>query len=162
MAKKGIFRRFTERITSPVKKAAASVGEAVTKTTTTVKKTVTAPFTKKPAKRKPAPKPAKRQVPPPKPPPPLPKPKPSPAVAREMLHTKLQDMYWLQKKWDAAATSKRINKMTDAQVYAALDMSENDIETAARTSPRANPELAAPDDPNSNILWYHGGEAITV
>ncbi|WP_333746383.1 MULTISPECIES: hypothetical protein [unclassified Streptomyces] len=133
--------------------------------------TIATPFKKKEASakksarktdKKPTSKPPARKVPPPKPAPPLHKPKPSPAVARERLMEKLQDMYWLQRKWDAAAMSKRINKMTDAQVYAALDMSENDIETAARANPRSQPEYAAPDDPNSNILWYHGGESMIV
>jgi hypothetical protein len=144
---KGFFRRFTERISTSVEK---------------ITSTVTRPFKKEP--KAPQPKKApKKAAPAPKPTPtPTPKPKPSPAVAREQLMAKLQDMYWLQRKWDAAAMSKRINKMTDEQVYAALDLSENDIETAARMDPRAHPEYAAPDDPNSNVLWYHGGETMTV
>lgn len=82
--------------------------------------------------------------------------KPAPAVAREMLFTKFHDMFWLQGKWDAATTSKQINRMTDAQVYAALDMSENDIDSAVRADPRSDGKWADPDDPNANILWYHG------
>lgn len=120
------------------------------------------------AEKKPKPKPPKKQrwysrkkkAQPPQPQPTQPPAKPSPAVAREMLMAKLHDMYWLQKKYDAAATSKRISRMTDAQVYRALDMSENDIETAVRARPTDHPELAPPDDPNSNIYWYHGSEAM--
>lgn len=192
MAIKGIFRRAVERITTPVKKFAATVSDAVS-----------APFAKKPPPRKPA----TRKPPPPRPAPPLrpaPRPytirsadadararrqrilrakrrqielrkkrenliaekkiaaRPSPAVAREQLAAKFQDMFWLQKKWDAAATNKRINRMTDDQVYAALDLSENEIDTAVRANPREHSEWASPDDPNSNILWYHGGEASIV
>lgn len=158
MAKKGFFRKLADTITSPIKKA-----------TDSVTRVVAAPFTKKEApKPKPAPKPKTKKwrkkkaapVAPPKPAPPIASPKPTPAVARQQLHTKLQDMYWLQKKWDAAAMSKRIDRMTDDQVYAALDMSENDIETTARMKPTQAPEWAAPDDPNANMLWYHGGETV--
>ena len=154
MAKKGFFRRIADSITSPLKKI-----------TEPVARVAKAPFAKKEApKPKPAPKPktkrrAKKPAKPVAPQIAPAKPKPSPAVAREMLYTKLQDMYWLQKKWDAAAMSKRINKMTDAQVYAALEMSEDDIETTARKKPSDAPEWAPPDDPNANLLWYYGGEA---
>lgn len=127
MAKKGIFRRIAERITSPFKKAAPTARPTPKRTSTAARPS-----------------------------------RPSPAVAREQLFVKFQDMYWLQKKWDAAATSKRISKMTDAQVYAVLDMSENDIETAVRTKPKTTPEWASPDDPNSNMLWYHGGETMVA
>lgn len=143
MAKRGLFRRIADKVTAPVKKVA---------------ETVAAPFKKSPDKPR-RPKRSERKkaekvaLAPPK--------RPSPAVAREQLHAKLQDMYWLQKKWDAAAMSKRIDKMTDDQVYRALEMSENDVESAVRTKPDRSPEWASPDDPNSNILWYHGGD-VTV
>ncbi|MEU0398338.1 hypothetical protein ABZ208_37470 [Streptomyces sp. NPDC006208] len=148
MAKKGIFRRFTETITTPVKKVTTAVVDSVKDAGTAVKKTVARPFTRK---LKPAKKPAKKVSP---------KPRPTPAVAREQLHQKLSDMHWLAKKWDSAAMSKRISKMTDTQVYAALDMSENEIESATRADPSVSTRWAAPDDPNSNILWYHGGETM--
>jgi hypothetical protein len=161
MAKKGIFRRFAERITAPVKTVSTAVTDAAKKTTGAVKDVVTAPFTKK-TRRKPAPKPRpkvslERTTPRPR----IAKPRPNPALARELLHQKLQDMYWLQKKWDAAAMTRRINRMTDDQVYKALDLSENDIETAARVKPSAQSMWADPEDPtNKNIMWYHGGETM--
>ena len=130
MAKRGFLRRLTDKITQPVKSAVQRV---------------TAPIRKKPS----APKPAKKRTP-------TPKPKPSPAVAREQLMQKYESMYFLQRKYDAASTSRRIDRMTDAQVYAALDMTENDLETAVRTKPTDEQRWAAPDDPTSNILWYHG------
>jgi hypothetical protein len=69
-----------------------------------------------------------------------------------MLFSKMRDMYSLQRGWNAPATSRRIDKMTDDQVYRALNLSENDLETAARSK---DVRWAAPDDPNSNALWYH-------
>lgn len=163
MAKKGIFRKLATRITAPIVKTVTAVTDATKRAGTAVAETVKAPFVKKPKSATPPPAQPPRPVPPrPKvnlqratPKPKRPKPRPTPAVARERLMEKLQDMYWLQKKWDAATMSKRINRMTDEQVYAALDLTENQVETVVRQTTPA-PQWAAPDDPTSNILWYHG------
>lgn len=143
MAKKGIFRRIADRITAPI-----------VKTTTAVKDVVAAPFTKKPTKRS-----SKKKQPAPTPTP-AEKPRPTPKVAREMLSEKLSDTYFLRRKFNAATMNKKIDKMTDAQVYAALDMSDDDIETAVRAKPGTATEWADPDDPTVNVLWYHSSEAM--
>jgi len=163
MAKKGIFRKFAARITAPIVKTVTSVTDATKRAGSAVAETVKAPFVKKSKSATPKPK-TKRPTPAPAPKVDLvrttprtrrPKSRPSPAVAREMLMEKLHDMYWLQKKWDAATMSRRINKMTDDQVYAALNLTDDQVETVVRQSTPA-PQWAAPDDPTSNILWYHG------
>jgi hypothetical protein len=163
MAKKGIFRKLATRITAPITKTFTAVTDVTKRAGSAVAETVKAPFVKKTKSAKPKPKTTKPAVAPrPKvnltrttPKPKRSKPRPTPAVAREQLMEKLQDMYWLQKKWDAATMSRRINKMTDEQVYAALDLTENQVETVVRQSTPA-PQWAAPDDPTSNVLWYHG------
>lgn len=81
----------------------------------------------------------------------------SPAAARELLFRKMRDMYWLQEKWDAPATSRRIDRMTDQQVFAALGLNEDQHESAVRETPSKS-RWASKDDPTHNVLWYHGGE----
>lgn len=147
-----------DKITAPISKVVSapfkrSEAKKSTKAKTKVKKTDT-----KVKKTESGPKP---EVATPKPAAPS-KSRPTPAVAREQLMVKFQDMYWLQKKWDAAAMNKRVTRMTDEQVYEALDLTENDIDTAVRRDPRDHPEWASPDDPTSNILWYHGGQVTGV
>lgn len=66
-------------------------------------------------------------------------------------------MYWLMDKWDAPATSRRIDAMSDEQVYAAIELSENDIDRAVHTRARGS-SWESSADPDKNVLWYHGGE----
>jgi hypothetical protein len=111
----------------------------------------------KPAAPKPRPippKPTYAPTPPPPKPTHAPAP-PSPAVAREQLYRKLYDQYWLMDQWDSPATSRRIDRMTDAQVYAALGLSEDDLDTAVREVPEHSVHWASMEDPDANVLWYH-------
>lgn len=75
--------------------------------------------------------------------------KPAPDVARELLLAKLQDIFRDQKQWDDATLKSRISRMTDKQVYAALGMSESDME------PRPSTEGEPPEGSESMRFWYH-------
>lgn len=75
-----------------------------------------------------------------------------PASAREQLLAKLQAMPRYQEKWPHDVMARRIAKMTDKQVSAALAMSDEEIEAAARAEPD---RYAPPTDPTPVTLWDH-------
>ena len=80
----------------------------------------------------------------------------SPGQARTALFNKMHDLFSNNVKWSGPATSRRIDDMTDEQVYATLPLSADEIAAVGR---EPNPgDWQSESDHNQNVLWYHGGE----
>lgn len=76
--------------------------------------------------------------------------------AREALFVKVQGVYGQTPPWDERLLNRRIARMTDEQVSAALAMSEDQIK-ATRTKAAREPEYApgTGKDSGPTFLWSH-------
>jgi hypothetical protein len=73
--------------------------------------------------------------------------------ARQALFVKLQGASVRRPEWSENLLSRRIAQMTDAQVSAALAMSEDEIKAATLQQDRWAP--ATGKDGGATILWDH-------
>ncbi|MFC5802830.1 hypothetical protein [Streptomyces formicae] len=77
------------------------------------------------------------------------------SVAREMLLRKYRRLRCLRKRWDEAAMTRRISRMSDEQVFAALALSKREIRARAKAKPDPASRWAPATGDKPVRLWDH-------
>jgi len=86
-------------------------------------------------------------------------------AARERLYRRLEahfgqrvvaTKYGFENKFASLTVSRRIDRMTETQVYDALKLTDAQLDSAVKQNPPP-PRWAQEDNSEYNVLWYHAG-----